>query len=135
MKKSIEELWQTPYWIIDILPERVPKGSKGQYFAVDRYYLEYERFAAIKEKHINLILKLNCYKAISFEDGETNPPPEVIARTMKDKYVNIRIEDSLIVSEPDDTHLTVFNPKEELLTMIQEIIAGEGLFIWKGSEQ
>ena len=27
MKKSIEELLQTPYWIVDILPAQVPKDS------------------------------------------------------------------------------------------------------------
>ena len=33
MKKTIEELLQSPYWIIDILPSQVPKDSPGQYFA------------------------------------------------------------------------------------------------------
>ena len=40
--------------------------------------------------------------------------------------------DSMILSESDDTHMTVFNPDEELLDLIREISSSEGLFVWKG---
>ena len=36
----IEELLNTPYWIIDILPYQVPKDSPGQYFAIEDYFLK-----------------------------------------------------------------------------------------------
>ena len=39
----------------------------------------------------------------------------------------------MILSEPDDTHLTVFNPDEELLDLINDISPSEGLFAWKGN--
>ena len=39
MEKTIDELLQAPYWIVDILPEQVPADGPGQYFAVERYYL------------------------------------------------------------------------------------------------
>ena len=35
-KKTVEELLQCPYWIIDILPSQVPADSPGQYFAVEK---------------------------------------------------------------------------------------------------
>ena len=38
----------------------------------------------------------------------------------------------MILSEPDDAHMTVFNPDEELLDQIREISSSEGLFVWKG---
>ena len=60
MPKTIEELLGTPFWIIDILPAQVPVDSAGQYFAVEKYFLQGDRLAEIKQKHINLILKLNC---------------------------------------------------------------------------
>lgn len=58
MKKTIEELLQTPYWIIDILPMQVPMDGPGQYFAVERFFLREEQLAAIKGKPLNLILRL-----------------------------------------------------------------------------
>ena len=125
----IEELLQTPYWIIDILPMQVPKDSPGQYFSIEDYYLE-EKLAEIKQKHINVILKLNCYKDISI-DEETNPSPDQIAAVMKDRYVYIIVGNSMILSEPDDTHMTVFNPDEPLLDLIRVLSAAEGLFVWK----
>ena len=68
MKKTIDELLQTEYWIIDILPVQVPKDSPGQYFAVERYFLRRPHIRAIKQKHINVILKLNCYRDFSLDE-------------------------------------------------------------------
>ena len=132
MKKTIEELLQCPYWIVDILPSQVPKDSPGQYFAVEKYFLQGNRLEAIKQKHINLILKLNCYRDISIDDETViNPSPELVADEMKKRYLYIRTGESMILSEPDDTHLTVFNPDAQLLELIRQIASGEGLFVWK----
>ena len=43
---TVEELLQTPCWIIDILPFQVPETSRGQYFAVEKYYLSEPRRTA-----------------------------------------------------------------------------------------
>lgn len=132
MRKTIEELLQTPYWIIDILPKQVPAYSPGQYFTVEKYYLEKERFKLIKEKHINVILKLNCYRDISIdEEAEVNPSPERIAEEMRLRFLYIMTGDSMILSEPDDTTMTIFNPDDDLLELIRQIAAGEGLHVWK----
>ena len=39
--------------------------------------------------------------------------------------------DSMIVSEPDGTYMTIYNPDEKLLELIKVISNGEGLFVWK----
>ncbi len=132
MRKTIEELLQCPYWIIDILPLQVPKDSPGQYFAVEKYFLQGDRMEKIKQKHIDLILKLNCYRDISIGDeNEINPSPIHLAEEMKKRYLYIMIGESMILSEPDDTHLTVFNPDSQLLDLIRQIASGDGLFVWK----
>lgn len=125
----IEELLQAPYWIIDILPMQVPKDSSGQYFSVEDYFLK-EQLAEIKQKHINVILKLNCYMDIYIEE-ESNPAPGRIAAVMRERYIYIMIGNAMILSEPDDTHMTVFNPDEPLLELIRTISTAEGLFVWK----
>ena len=134
MKKTIEELLQCPYWIIDILPAQVPSDSPGQYFAVEKYFLQGGRIEEIKQKHINLILKLNCYRDISIGDETVvNPLSDHIAAEMKKRYLYIMTGESMILSEPDDTHLTVFDPDPQLLELIRQIASGEGLFVWKPS--
>ena len=131
MSKTIEELLNTPYWIIDILPKQVPAGSAGQYFAIEKYLRE-TQLSDIKKKHVNLILKLNCYKDISLdEDKEINISPKKIADAIHKRYVNIMVDDAMIVSEPEDTYLTIYNPDEDLLTLIRELASGEGMFVWK----
>ena len=132
MKKTVEELLQCPYWIIDIMPSQVPAGSPGQYFAVEKYFLQGDRLEALKQKHIDLILKLNCYRDISIDDENViNPLPEHIADEMKKRYLYILVGESMILSEPDDTHLTVFNPDPQLLELIRQLASGEGLFVWQ----
>jgi len=132
MKKTIDELLQCSYWIIDILPSQVPKDSPGQYFAVEDYFLQDDRIEEIKQKHINLILKLNCYRDISIADESvTNPLPKHVAEEMKKRYLYIMTGETMILSEPDDTHLTVFNPDSQLLELIRQLASGEGLFVWK----
>ena len=132
VKKTVEELLQCPYWIVDILPSQVPKGSPGQFFSVEEYFLQGDRIEEIKQKHIDLILKLNCYRDISISDETVvNPLPKHIADEMKKRYLYIMVGESMILSEPDDTHLTVFNPDSQLLELLRQIASGEGLFVWK----
>ena len=130
MEKTIDELLQAPYWIVDILPEQVPADGPGQYFAVEKYYLEKDRLAAVKDKHVNVLLKLNCYRQLSL-DGETNPPPERLAAAVKRRSLCLRVDEALILSEPDDTHMTLFDPDERLLALVRTLAAGEGLFVWQ----
>ena len=131
MSRTIEELLNTPFWIIDILPKQVPQDSGGQYFAVERFLRE-TQLPEIKRKHANMILKLNCYRDISLdEDKEVNISPEQIAEAIHKRYVNIMVDDAMIVSEPEDTYLTIYNPDEDLLTLVRELASGEGMFVWK----
>ena len=131
-KMTIDQLLEMPYWIVDILPKQVPEDSPGQYFAIEEYYLSEPRFSAVKQKHIDLILKLNCYRDLALdEDGPVNPPPEQLAEKLSESYVSIMVGGSLIVSEPDSTYLTVYNPDDGLLELIRALSAGEGLYVWK----
>lgn len=134
MMKTVEELLECTYWIIDILPLQVPNDSPGQYFAVEKYFLQDKRIEEIKQKHINLILKLNCYRDIAiYDETAINPVPEHISEEMKKRYLYIMIDESMILSEPDDTYLTIFNPDSKLLELIKQIAFSEGLFVWKPS--
>lgn len=126
----IEELLNTPYWIIDVLPMRVPEESPGQFFAVEKYFLK-EQLASVRQKHVNLILKLNCYLDVSV-DGETNPAPVQMAERLKRGSACILLGNAMIQSEPDDLHMTLFNPDAQLLELVKALSAGEGLFVWEG---
>ena len=122
MKLTIEELLQTEYWIIDILPGQVPADSPGAK----------DRLEEVKRKHIGLVLKLNCYRDISIdEEPLVNPSPERIADEMLRRHLCILTGDSMIMSEPDDLSMTLYHPDEELLDLIRTIAAGEGLFVWQ----
>ena len=130
MQKTTEELLERPFWVIDLLPEQVPADGEGQFFAVEKYFIDKERLAAIKQKHVSLILKLNCYYSISAE-GETDPPPEKVAGMIYGRHTCLRAGDALIMSDPDDTYLTVYNPGRKLLALVRKLARGEGLYVRK----
>ena len=41
------------------------------------------------------------------------------------------VGESMILSEPDDTHLTVIIPDSQRLEHLTQLASGEGLFVWK----
>ena len=128
---KIEEMMQRPFWVIDILPEQVPKCPPGQYFAVENYFL---KDPEVIRKKRNLVLKLNCYfdLEILVDDEEIrNPTPDDLARLVEEKYLDIQIRDALLVSDPTGTHLSLFNADDRLLDLVRNIAAGEGLFVWQ----
>ena len=139
---TIEEYLNKPYWVIDILPKQVPADGKGQYFRIEKYFLEHPQIDNIYRKFTNILLKLNCYEDIDVSrDGEewiTNPAPHeleaALLKCMADKqmfYIILKSADVLITVSSDDTYMTVYNPTEEVLELIGSLVGSEGLFLWR----
>ena len=139
---TIEEYLERPYWVIDILPKRVPADGKGQYFEIEKYFREHTQIDIIYRKFTNILLKLNCYEDIGVSyDGEdwiTNPAPHeleaALLKCMADKqlfYIILKSADVLITVSGDDTYMTVYNPTEKVLELLGSLAGSEGLFMWK----
>ena len=105
---EIEDYLGKPYWVIDILPKQVPANSRGQYFEIEKYYLEHPQLDIIYKKFTDILLKLNCYENMDFSsDGEnwnTNPLPQEIKaammQCMADKqmlYIDMKSIDVMII--------------------------------------
>ena len=139
---TIEEYLNKPYWVIDILPKQVTAEGRGQYFEIEKYYLEHPQIDIIYRKFSNILLKLNCYEDIDVShDGEewmTNPAPHeleaALLGSMADKqmfYIILKSADVLITICGDDTYMTVYNPVEDAIELIGSLAVSEGLFMWK----
>ena len=139
---TIEEYLNKPYWVIDILPKQVPADGKGQYFRIEKFFLEHPQIDNIYRKFTNILLKLNCYEDIDMShDGDewiTNPDPHeleaALLKSMADRqmfYIILKSADVLITVSGDDTYMTVYNPKEETVELIGSLVGSEGLFIWR----
>ncbi|MBR4344031.1 MAG: hypothetical protein IKP88_15260 [Lachnospiraceae bacterium] len=129
---KIEKLLNTECWIIDILPKRVSKERAGQYAALERELLHTDEF---RVKLFQVLLKLNCYygfKAI-LPDGEEidDISGERLKELVGYRYIQILIGDSLIVSDPDDMYMSLFNPPDNMLELVTKIAESEGMFVWK----
>ena len=139
------ELLEGPYWIVDVLPEQVPVNAPGQYFAVERDYLQPERIRALRRRYAEILLRLNCYfeMAVSFDScrsWERNPDPEDFAEKVSGISGNSFLravfdeQQTMIDLEPCDTYMTVYDPSTELLDLLRRLTSADGLFVWKAPE-
>ena len=140
---NIEELLGKPYWIVDIFPRQVSENAGGQYFKIEQYYLK--RLPLLRRKYVDMLLKLNSY--FDFEvshDGESwarNPAPETFEQwisacmsenpTEPSLYVSVESGKVLMMMESGDTYMTVYNPTDEILSMICLLATSSGLFVWQ----
>lgn len=128
-------------WIVDLLPERVPKEAGGQYFAVDRYFRQPERLGALYRRFAELLLRLNCYSdlAVSFDGGdswELNPEPERFAEALTglgsgDFFRGIfPAEEVMAELDAGDTYLAFCDPGEKLLPRLRKLALAGGFCLW-----
>ena len=140
--KMIEKLIKKTVYVVDPLPEKVPKKSSGQYFEVEYFWHESGEAEKICPKFERIILKLNCYydMDVKFKRKCTkNPSPKKMQSWIrkcvsgKKDYMNILLNDgeAMIILNEDDTILSVHNPDETLLALLEKLAAAEGLFVRK----
>lgn len=141
--KIIDRLLEKDCYIIDFLPETVPKGSNGQFFNVEYYLLNSRKYCMIKDRFVSVILKMMCYYhiAVLWNGWIDKPKPEIIENAVTEIMVNhsgtlnclFPDEDMLLVFEWDCLNLSVYNPPEKAQRLFGQIASSEGLF-WRKAE-
>ena len=132
-----------PYWVIDFLPEQVPENGPGQFFAVEKYFLQPARLGELRRRFAEILLKLSCYYEIRVcspegEQEEIDPDPEALSARIhaaeEDLLITFPAEGSLITLNRDDLYMTVYRPSEALLERVKALALSEGLFL-RGPKQ
>ena len=140
----IDNFFDKEYWVVDFLPKQVPENAGGRFFSVEDYYLEPSRYAVLRERFCEVLLKLYCYYNLRLfigddTEGLFNPEPEKLADLVKGNHDNLCIligaSDALITLSRDDTCMTVYAPSEDLLELIRALAGAVGLFVWKAKEE
>ena len=144
MFKKIDELLEKPCYVIDFLPQRVPKTSSGHFFDVEYYLLNSKKRHEMKSKYINIILKLMCYyrTSILWNGWKHHPKPADIEASISEIMENhsgtLNIlfpdEDVLLVFEWDCLNFTVYNLTENMKEIVEKVALSEGFFCWKGTD-
>lgn len=138
----LDDFFDKAYWVVDFLPKQVPQKAGGRFFSVEEYYLEPLRYAVLRERFSDILLKLYCYYDLRlFVDDDTegmfNPKPELLASHIKDNQGNLCLligkSEALITLGRDDTNMTIYAPSEELLDLVRALANAVGLFVWKPS--
>lgn len=128
----IERLLDMPCWIIDILPQRVGKDMSDKYVALERELLHTDE---LRTKLFRFLLKLNCYYRFKVILPDAEEIVDISTVRIKElvgyRYIKILIGDSLIVSDPDDMYMSLYNPTDTMLDLMSKLAGSEGLFIWR----
>ena len=129
--EKIEKLLETECWIIDVLPRRVSKTRAKQYSDLEKMFLHSEELV---KKHYNIILKLNCYyklKMVAYSGEDLgDADPEKLLKYIGHKPVYLLLANSLLSLDPDDMHMTLYNPTNAILALMKKIASSEGMFVW-----
>lgn len=135
---TVDDYLEKPYWLIDILPKQVPANSRGQYFKIERYWLQQPQFGSICRKFANLLIKLNCYYEVSVADASgaasVGLQPESIEKMLTGGdavYMVMDSENAMFSFNGDDHYMTLYNPSKELLEFVSLLASSEGLLVWK----
>lgn len=144
MAQKMDDMLEMSCYVIDFLPRRVPKTSNGHYFDVEYYLLNNKKRFEMKNKYVNIILKLMCYYRTSiFWNGRNdNPKPEdidnAISEIMENHSGTLNVlfpeEDVLLVFEWDCLYLAIYNLSESMKEITEKIALSEGFFCWKGAD-
>lgn len=139
----VDRLLEKTCYIVDFLPQQVPKSCGGQFFKVENYFLnEYERYG-IRDKFICIILKAMCYYPVSVYCGKwiEQPEPEQVVKIIHtitenhsgDMNVVFTSKDALLQFGWDCLNISVYNPDEEMCILFEKIAASEGMF-WRKAD-
>ena len=136
----VERLLDSPYWVIDFLPMQVSQGSRGQFFAVEQYYLQEPQHERLCCRFADVLLKLNCYYdlLVSRDGGDEwlYPDPRMLVKWLTESLQNghlcVLIDDgeALITARGGDTNLTLYNPSPALLQLVGQLATAAGLHLW-----
>lgn len=136
-----DRLFKEPMWIIDMLPWQVPEDSRGQYFAVEKYYRQGPNRERLCSHYASVLLKLNCYHdlLVNYSGGEwiTNPKPELLVQWLSESFERgqfsaiVNDGDALITHYGGDTHMSLCGPTDEILELTCQLTAASGLFMWE----
>ena len=62
---------------------------------------------------------------------------DISAQTLKElvghKYIQILFDDALLISDPDDMYMSLFNPSQEVLEIVKRITCSEGMCVWNAN--
>ena len=136
----IDDFFDKEYWVVDFLPKQVPENGGGRFFSVEQYYLKTSRYAVLRDKFSDILLKLYCYYDLRLfvgddNEGIFNPESEMlmnhIIANQDELCILIGVSEALITLSRDDTCMTVYAPTKDLLELIQTLAGAVGLFVWK----
>lgn len=136
----IENLLGKTCYIMDFLPEQVKENAGGLFFDVENYLIKSDKYTAFVEKFKGIILKLMCYyhTSIFWNKWVDYPQPEKVAEIISEMSehhsgtLNVLFpqESTLLVFEWGDLNLSVYNPPEQVQTIMKKLASSEGLF-WR----
>ena len=139
----VDRLLETPCYIIDFIPQQVPKNCGGQYFKVENYFLNHSDRYGVRDRFIRTILKAMCYYPISvyWDEWIEQPSPEQVAEIIDtimenhsgDMNMLFTSKGALLQFGWDCLNISIYNPDEEMCVLFEQLATSEGMF-WRKAD-
>ena len=139
----VDRLLETPCYIIDFIPQQVPKNCGGQYFKVENYFLNHSDRYGVRDRFIRTILKAMCYYPISvyWDEWIEQPSPEQVAEIIDtimenhsgDMNMLFTSKGALLQFGWDCLNISIYNPDEEMCVLFEQLATSEGMF-WRKTD-
>lgn len=138
----VEQTLEDEYWLIDIFPSQIPENEAESYYSVEREYLSGKKLRELYQKYADIMKLLNDrYDSAlycSSEDKWTySPDAEKIESAVfgctRGGCVDLLLpkQRTLLTLNARDLYLTVYDPDEELLSVLQNAVEEKGLYLWQ----
>ncbi|MBQ9556537.1 MAG: hypothetical protein IJV05_09965 [Muribaculaceae bacterium] len=135
-----ERLLQAPYWVIDFLPMQVPPESRGQFFAIEKYFFSGPQLEQFCRQAAHVVLKINCYHDLTVNRGDDdwvkNPEPATLVSWLHEALEHghlcalIDDGDAMITASGGDSCLALYNPSDGLIELVRQLATATGLYLW-----
>ena len=139
----VDRLLDAPCYIIEVLPQQVPKDCGGQFFAVEDYLLKHRGRYGMSDRLVRIILKAMCYYPVVVYWGDwiEQPTPEqvveIIDTIIENHSGNMNMvftnKDALVEFGGDCLNMSIYNPDEEMCVLFEKIATSEGMF-WRKAD-
>ena len=139
---AVERLLEDDYWIIDILPSRIPIEKQAEYRALTDEYFESGKVAQLHRRYADILTMINSrFKTAILcmpEDEWTISPhnndvKDAVMHHTERGCVDLLLpeEETLISLQAEDLYITVYHPTEELLSLLRQAVSESGFYIWQ----
>ncbi len=141
----VERLLENDYWIIDIFPEQIPEDRQKEYSKLTERYFEKSELAKLHRQYADIMAEISGKYHTAMlclpEDEwivspDENAVRDAVVRHTERGCVHLLVPQAqtLISLQSEDLYITVYDPSDEILTLLKQTVPQKGFYFRHNSQ-